>query len=331
MFHFVAFAKFGKMERNALSHTEQIQGTTTVNVPIAEQRFIDLCCFSLTSNQNFGVKFTVGLLMLTPGQRLRGLREEFGLTIRDVETASIRIASKHQNDDFVIPLSRLSDIETKGIVPSIYRLYSMAVIYRRDIRDFLSWYGVDINKIAADLSLCEPPRSHRSEAIDPSTLVSIPTRLDPAFDPRRTTNIGRMIEQWGTVPLAFLQDFSADTAFTYGYVGTEDFTMYPILLPGSFVQIDESKNEVVNGVWRSEYERPIYFVETREGYTCSWCAIKRDQLILQPHPLSPAPVRILQHPRDAEVVGQVVGMAMKLGDWRPCKSSPEVRVPAELC
>lgn len=267
--------------------------------------------------------------MLTPGQRLRALREEFGLTIRDVETATIRIAACHQSDDFIIPLSRLSDIETKGIVPSIFRLYSLAVVYRRDMRELLAWYGVDLNRVTSDLPAVDPPRSHRCEALDPATMVRVPLKIDPAFDARKTTNIGRMIEQWGTVPLAYLANF-AHTEFTYGYVGTEDFTMYPILMPGSFVQIDETKNEVVNGVWRSEYERPIYFVETRDGYTCSWCAVKKDQLILQPHPLSPAPVRILQHPREAEVVGQVVGMAMKLGDWRPCRTPPDTQLPAEL-
>jgi hypothetical protein len=252
------------------------------------------------------------------------LREEFGLTIRDVETSSIKIAARHINDDFIIPLSRLSDIETKGIVPSIYRLYSLSVIYRRDFRDFLAWYGVDLNRVGSDLGLAEAPRSHRSEALDPTSMVQVPMKLDPAFESKRTSNLGRMIEQWGTVPLAYLAEF-AKTDYSYGYVGTEDFTMYPILLPGSFVQVDETKNEVINGVWRSEYERPIYFVETRDGYTCSWCAIKNDQLILQPHPLSPAPVRILQYPRDGEVVGQVVGMAMKLGDWRPCKLGQETR------
>ncbi|HET8668651.1 MAG TPA: hypothetical protein VFM10_11770 [Terriglobales bacterium] len=267
--------------------------------------------------------------MLTPGQRLRALREEFGLTIRDVETASIRIAAKHQHDDFIIPLSRLSDIETKGIIPSIYRLYALCVIYRRDLRELLAWYGVDLNGVASDLNLIEPPRSHRTEAVDPTTLLRVPVKMDPAFDSRKTSNFGRMIEQWGTVPLAYLSDLTT-TEFTYGYVGTEDFTMYPILLPGSFVQIDETKNEVVNGVWRSEYERPIYFVETREGYTCAWCAVRKDQLILQPHPLSPVPVRVLQHPRDAEVVGQVVGMAMKLGDWRPCAIGSDPKASAEL-
>lgn len=267
--------------------------------------------------------------MLTPGQRLRSLREEFGLTIRDVETASIRIAAKHQSDDYVIPLSRLSDIETKGIVPSIYRLYSLAVIFRRDLRELLAWYGVDLNQAAPDLSLIEMPKSHRTEVLNATTEVTVPVKFDPGFDSRRTANLGRMVEKWGTLPLAYLSGF-IKTAYTYGYIGMEDFTMYPILLPGSFLQIDESKNEVVNGVWRSEYERPIYFVETRDGYTCSWCTLKKDQLILHPHPLSPVPVRLLRYPHDAEIVGQVVGVAMKLGDWRPCKTVPESRGPAEL-
>src|SRR5512142_3213679 len=79
------------------------------------------------------------------GHRLRALREQLGLTLRDVEAASLRIAARHKSDDFAVTLSRLSDIETKHILPTIYRLHSLAVIYRRDIRELLSWYGVDVN------------------------------------------------------------------------------------------------------------------------------------------------------------------------------------------
>jgi transcriptional regulator with XRE-family HTH domain len=254
--------------------------------------------------------------VLNAGQRLRQLRDECGLTIRDVEMESGKIAAKHGNDDFAIPLSRLSDIETKGIIPSIYRLYSLSVIYHRDYRELLSWYGVDLNCAAADLSVVNTPKSLRSEAIAPTTVVRVPTKLDPAFDPRRTVNIGRFIEQWGEVPLAYLSKF-ADTQYTYAYVGNDDFTMYPILPPGSFLQIDEARNQVVNGVWQSEFQRPIYFIEMREGYTCAWCTLSKDQLILQPHPLSPERVRIMKYPQDAEVIGQVVGIAMKLGEWQP--------------
>ena len=124
--------------------------------------------------------------MVSPGQQLRLFREQLGLTMRDVETASAALAAKHGNDDFSIPLSRLSDIETKGIVPSVYRMYSLAVIYRCDLRDVLSWYGIDVNEMVADLNVISPPKSHRTEALQGATNVRIPVRMDPGFDPRRT-------------------------------------------------------------------------------------------------------------------------------------------------
>ena len=98
--------------------------------------------------------------------------------------------------------------------------------------------------------------------------------------------------------------------------------MYPILPPGSFIQVDESRNQVVEGSWRSEYERPIYFVETRDGYTCCWCTLQQEGLVLQSHPLSPVPVRVLKHPQEAEVIGQVVGVAMRLGEWTTVETLP---------
>lgn len=262
-----------------------------------------------------------------PGNRLRILREHFGFTMRDVENCSVRIAEKHKNDEYVIPVSRLSDIETKNVVPSVYRLYSLAVIYRLEVRELLSWYGVDLAGIKKDLSLSHAPKTHRIEPLGKT--VNLPVRVDPSFDPRKTVNIGRMIEKWGVVPLSELQKLSLDE-YTYGYVGIDDYTMFPLVLPGSFIQVDESKNTVVDGVWRTEYERPIYFVETREGYFCSWCALKGGALILQPHPLSPAPVRILRHEREAEILGQVVGIAMRLDQIQVPDRWPEQKVTSRL-
>jgi len=254
--------------------------------------------------------------MFSGGQNFRALREQLGMTMRDVENASMRIAVKHGNDEFALPPSRLSDIETKGVVPSIYRLYSLSIIYRRDIGKLFSWYGIELNAVAADMDLAAPARSHLSETVTAVSSVQVPLRMDPSFDPRSTANIGRLVEQWGVVPLTYLAQF-ANCQFTYGYVGSEDLTMYPLLPPGAFVQVDESKDTVSPGGWRSEYERPIYFVETRHGHICSWCTLVGDDIILQSHPLSPVPARILKFPQEADVVGQVVGVAMKLGDWHP--------------
>jgi transcriptional regulator with XRE-family HTH domain len=249
---------------------------------------------------------------LVAGDRLRNLREDLGLTLRDVEAASARIAELHANADYVLPISRLSEIETKSIVPSIFRLYSMAVIYRRTVQELMAFFGIDFNTIAGDTSLVVPSQSHCANNVAPSA-VRMPIKLDPAFSLSKTSNFGRLIMEWGTVPLAFLEQFE-NADFTYGYIGSKDFTMYPLLLPGSFVQIDESKTKVQDRGWRSEYERPIYFVQTRNGYTCCWCDQEAQNTVLLAHPLSPVKARSLRSDREVEIVGQVVGVAMRL-DW----------------
>src|SRR5207245_10724766 len=107
---------------------------------------------------------------------------------RDVEIASAALAAKHGNDDFSVPLSRLSDIETKGIVPSIFRLYSLAVIYRCDLREILSCYGIDMNDVASDLNVASSPNSPRPATLQSAMNVRCPVRLDACMDPRKTAH-----------------------------------------------------------------------------------------------------------------------------------------------
>ena len=268
-------------------------------------------------------------MQLNGGLRLRALRETLGYRMRDVELASNQIAQRFESEEFSIPPIRLSDIETKGIIPSIFRLYSFAAIYRREYRELLSFYGLELDRISADIGFGHPQKSHVTEALSNVAQVRMPTRLDPGFSLQKTTDLRRAIQQWGTVPMAYLELF-ADDKYTYGCIGSEDFTMYPILPPGSFVQVDEAKNKVAEETWRSEYERPIYFVEMRDGYTCCWCSVKRDSIVLQPHPLSPVSVRILKYPQEAEILGQVVGIAMRLGDWQHPDFQPTPKVRSAL-
>jgi transcriptional regulator with XRE-family HTH domain len=247
------------------------------------------------------------------GKRIRALRERLGLTVRDVEAASALIAEKRKNRGFLLPLSRLFEIENREVVPSAYRFYTLASVYRRDIRELLGWYGIDVDELTVDSNLATVPSSHLAEMTSFATKAKIPVAMSPAFDPVRTTNLGAAIEEWGVVPLTYLNQF-ASRKYSYGYIGAADFTMHPILPPGTFVQIDESKDKVVEGKWKSEYERPIYFVETREGYRCCWCSLRDGSLTLQPHPLSPEPLRSFRYPQEVEVIGQVVGVAMRLRD-----------------
>ena len=264
--------------------------------------------------------------MLSAGKRLRELREQIGLTLRDVEISSTSLAESRGIEEFVINPSRLSDIETKGVIPSIYRLYVLSVIYRADFTELLKLYGVDLSFTAADFAICSPSKTHRLEIASSQGTVRIPVKLDPGFDLKHTTDLGRMIENWGNVPMQYLHELSKQK-YSYAYIGTEDLTMYPLLLPGSFVQVDEDRCRVEEKKWRSELERPVYFVETREGHVCCWCSVRRGEIVLQSHPLSPVPARMLKHPQEAEVIGQVVGVAMRLGEWYSPAEPEQQQIP----
>src|SRR5271163_1501590 len=144
-------------------------------------------------------------IMEEPGQKLKRIRERLRLRFRDVEEASGRIAALHSNDEFIVALSRLADIENKGTIPSIYRLYSLCAIYRLDLSEVLSWYGISLGMIPADAQVIEYERTHligfRPEE---EGNAQVPIALDPGLDLTRTAFLSRLIQQWGTVPLALL-------------------------------------------------------------------------------------------------------------------------------
>ena len=136
--------------------------------------------------------------MMTAGSTLRQMREKLGLTMRDVETASEKLARRRGSVDYLLPISRLFDVEIKGVTPSIYRIYSLAIIYRYDFHEILRLYGVELDMAVSDLNISAPPRSHLSHALSAAEAAHVPVRMDPSFDPRKTLNFGRMVEQWGT-------------------------------------------------------------------------------------------------------------------------------------
>jgi transcriptional regulator with XRE-family HTH domain len=82
-----------------------------------------------------------------PGERLRALRLVLGLTLREVHQASITLSKRLRNSEFLLPPSRLHEFETRNVVPSIHRLYTLACAYGYEMADFLDWYGIPQRKI----------------------------------------------------------------------------------------------------------------------------------------------------------------------------------------
>lgn len=165
------------------------------------------------------------------GQRLKRARERLNLKFRDVELASQAIAERRGNPEFVILISRLSDIENQGTLPSIFRLYSLCCVYRLDLNEVLTWYGVPLESIAADAGVIQIEKTHAIQ-FNPNggAEAMLPISLDPGVDLRRTFFVSEVVQRWGKLPLALISGIDV-SHFRYGFVGTEDWGMYPAIPP----------------------------------------------------------------------------------------------------
>src|SRR5690349_15798937 len=94
------------------------------------------------------------------GQKLRRARERLNLRVRDVELASQKIAEKYHNDEFEILINRLSEIENRGLVPSVHKLYSLCAIYRLHFEEVLEWFGIALASAPTDAKFAQVPNTH---------------------------------------------------------------------------------------------------------------------------------------------------------------------------
>ena len=250
---------------------------------------------------------------MRPGERLKEIRKRIGITTREVEEHSRSIAESEGNDEFFVSNAWLSEIENSASMPGAYKLFSLSAIYGIQFTDLFLLYGLDWEKTSKYWMNTPQPRTHlvQLEIHDKERTVRLPLRFDPGFRVDKTNLVSQMVEIWGEVPFQYLRhlDFRHST---YGYIGAKDYTLYPLVRPGTFVQINDKLTRIQAYPWRNEYERPIYFLELRDGYACGWCELHGKQLLLLPHPLSGCTARQFAYPTEAEIVGRVTALAMQI-------------------
>ncbi len=251
---------------------------------------------------------------LPPGAELRAIRRHLGISTRQVEKFSRQIAKAEGSAKFYISNAWLTQIEATGSVPGAQKLFSLSVIYRINFVELLHLFGIDLERIDLHRLEIPLPKTHpaKLQVYNEDRTATFPVRLHEAFKVEKTTLLSRIVRSWGEVPIAVIRHLDVRNS-EYGYVGLRDHTMDPLVPPGSFVQIDNQVREVLPpSSWRTELDRPIYFVKIQGGYACSWCELKGNRLTLVPHPLSRSRIRQFAHPGEAEIVGRVTGIAMRI-------------------
>jgi transcriptional regulator with XRE-family HTH domain len=235
------------------------------------------------------------------GQTLKYLRNRRNITVREVEQASRRIADVKGDKRFFISNSWLAQLENGASEPSIWKLFSLSVVYRTDLLDLLRLYNIDVNAKEKYEPVADP---HITQLLSQNGNGPALTEIS-SLDDQATTSLNANQPANGE---------DGPSHIIYGHLGLTDFTMYPMIRPSARLTIDTSQTKVLTGLWRNEYERPVYFIELRDAYACGWCDLQGNQLLIIPHQSSPASVRRFTHPREAEIVGRVVGYSTNCVD-----------------
>jgi transcriptional regulator with XRE-family HTH domain len=238
------------------------------------------------------------------GARLRSIRRQWQLSLREVEERSLRFAQERGNLSYQVSASWLDRLEREEHELTVNKLIALAEIYNVPTEQLLRIMYPEktqtlilrqLSSPNATMLLTEGPLEEQARYLLPDTPV-------PSQAPDETT---------------LLAPDSGQLAAPYrrGIIGKRDLTLDPMIPTGSIVQIDTQKRAIsTRKDWTHEFQRPIYFLMTRDAYVCGWCELDKaaEWLTLIPHPLSPASSRRWKYRTEIESVGRVIVVAIRL-------------------
>jgi transcriptional regulator with XRE-family HTH domain len=238
------------------------------------------------------------------GARLRMIRQEWQLSLREVEERSRRIAQERGDLSYQISASWLARLESDEHELSVNKLISLAEIY-----------GIPFDRL---LRAVYPRNADRQN----SDQLSSPNATDLPTDgfgkvPARRSRAAKLHPDPlpGETTLLPAENGPSRTPYVRAIIGKRDLTLEPMVPVGSIVQIDTRKCEVLpKKDWTHEFQRPIYFLKTKDGYVCGWCEFDEDSqwLTLIPHPQSSASSLRWKYGIEVEILGRVMAVVIRL-------------------
>jgi transcriptional regulator with XRE-family HTH domain len=191
------------------------------------------------------------------GEHLKKLRIRLGISTRDVEAYSQQIARNEASENFRTSNAWLTQLENRIFVPSFHKLFSLSIIYRVSISELLSLFGVNLSRVNQYQFPKTLEKTHLAHAGDPAAnrTLQFPVQSNVNATGETTGLLSRVIDVSGEVPVRFIENLNLRRS-QYGFIGLEDRTMYLLLRPGAFVQIDPNAKSIDRGPWESELDRP---------------------------------------------------------------------------
>jgi transcriptional regulator with XRE-family HTH domain len=240
------------------------------------------------------------------GAKLRSIRQQWQLSLREVEERSLRFAQERGDLSFKLSASWLNRLEREEHELSVSKLIVLADIFDLPTERLLRYvFPEDQHSVTKQLSSPNATMLLTGGRLDDQARYLLPDELGPDQPPDQTG-------------LLSAHDGLLSAPYRRAIIGKTDRTLDPMIPPGSIVQIDTQKRSISSRKdWTHEFHRPVYFLMTRDEYVCGWCELDKtsDWLTLIPHPLSPAPSRRWKYRNEIENMGRVVGVAIRLTEW----------------
>jgi transcriptional regulator with XRE-family HTH domain len=239
------------------------------------------------------------------GARLHMIRRQWHLSLREVEGRSRRIAQERDDSSYQLSASWLSRLEQYEHGFTTNKLRALAEIY-----------SVPIDQLLATVYPKKCGNAEPRSTIQPEP-TELPTEALPKA-PAKGLRSARLVPDLSIDETTLLptEKGTSRTPYLRGIIGKLDLTLNPMIPAGSLVQIDTRKREIAaKKEWTHEYQRPIYFLKTKDGYVCGWCELDEDSqwLTLIPHSLSPASSRRWSYRTEVENLGRVMSVVIRLG------------------
>jgi transcriptional regulator with XRE-family HTH domain len=174
----------------------------------------------------------VGLPIAGIGARLRAIRQQWRLSLREVEQFSRRIAQEHGDQSYLVSASWLARLERGEHELMVNKLIALAEIYSIPIDHLIR--SIDPgNADTLILGQLSSPNETLLLAGDPQEPQTTP--FLPPFP----------VDSVGETTLLATQNGQSRTPYRRAIIGRLDLTLDPMIPPGSIVQID-TRNRAIS-------------------------------------------------------------------------------------
>jgi transcriptional regulator with XRE-family HTH domain len=246
-----------------------------------------------------------GLVSVGIGARLRTIRHQWQLSLREVEERSLRFAQEQGNLAYEVSASWLNRLEREAHELTVNKLIALAQIYNLPTKQLLdSIRPGDPQLVLRQLSSPNATMLKTEGPLEQQAKYLVP---DPGHANHPPDETGLLSVEYGLSPVPHRR----------GIIGKRDPTLERMIPAGSIVHVDTRERAISSRrSWAPEFQRPIYFLLARDAYVCGWCELDRDSewLTLIPHPMSPASSRRWKYRTEIECLGRVVAVAIRLAE-----------------